>query len=195
MNQPKSAMKTTKSNKKRVTISQTVQCVDTLSIYDYTASEIAAAWYDEEAMDKITQRCFKVLQRMESGHKHGTKYCTRGLEGHSVLGSISKRKVRSAAATAVIEEQARQWNENNEEIDFEAISNAYRKSTSSSLMWAQVIGNQDRRAVESYLFPDEEEEDDEVDTTSAIKHTDSPNARIRMVSSEAGMIQKSARAA
>ena len=188
MNQPKSVMKTTKSNKKRVTISQTVQCVETMSICDYTASEIAATWYDEEDMDKITQRCFKVLQRMESGHKYGSKYCIRGLEGHSVLGSIIKSKARSAAATAVLEEQARQWNENNEEMDFEAISNVYRKATSSSLMWAQVIGNQDRRAVESYLFPNDEKEDDEVDTTSAIKLTDSPNARIRMVSSAAGMI-------
>lgn len=205
MNQPHSAM--TNTRKRRVTINETVQCVEILSIYDYTPSEISAAWFDEAEMDQITQRCFKVLQRMECGtaSKNGQKYCTRGLEGHSLLGSIGKKKARSAAVMAVLEEQARQWNENTE-IDVQAISDAYTKTTSSCLLWAQVVGNRDRQAVEAYLYPDDDEEEDEaVDTTAAVASIKAPRdsvltktpsqRRIQNVSKTAGMIQKSARAA
>eukprot|EP00526_Cylindrotheca_closterium_P024079 CAMPEP_0113628278 /NCGR_PEP_ID=MMETSP0017_2-20120614/14651_1 /TAXON_ID=2856 /ORGANISM="Cylindrotheca closterium" /LENGTH=195 /DNA_ID=CAMNT_0000538575 /DNA_START=66 /DNA_END=653 /DNA_ORIENTATION=- /assembly_acc=CAM_ASM_000147 len=195
MNQPQSAMATT--HKRRVTINETVNVVEILSIYDYTPSEIAASWYDEADMDKITQRCFKVLQRMESGGtKNGQKYCTRGLEGHSTLGSISKKKARTAAVTAALEEQARQWNEN-EEIDDQAISDAYRKTTASCQMWAQVIGNRDQQATEAYLYPDEEDEEvDATATVSSIKSTDSAlKRRIRKESDMACIKQKSARAA
>ncbi|CAJ1961437.1 unnamed protein product [Cylindrotheca closterium] len=209
MNQSQPTM--TIIRKRGVTINPTVKAVEVLSIYDYTPSEIAAAWYDEDDMQKITQRCFKVLQRMEEcgGTKNGQKYCTRGLEGHTTLGSISKKKTRTAAFAAVLNEQARQWNEN-EQVNIQAISYAYRKTSSSSQMWAQVIGNQDRQAADAYLYADEEE-DEEVDatrpmrttttrTTVSISALKSPvsQKRIRKVESAArqkGIKQKSARAA
>ncbi|CAJ1931712.1 unnamed protein product, partial [Cylindrotheca closterium] len=160
MNQPQSAMTTTL--KRGVTINPTVEVAEILSIYDYTPSEIAAAWYNEDDMDKITRRCFKVLQRMEEcgGTKnHGQRHCTRGLEGHTTLGSISKKETRIASFVAVLDEQEKQWNEN-KDFDFQAISDAYRKTSSSSQMWAQVIGNQDRQAADAYLYEDEEEDVD-----------------------------------
>ena len=119
-------------SKRTLTINPSVEVAEVLSIYDYTPQEIEAAWYHEEDMEKITQRCFKALQIMECERtKNGKKYCIRGFEGLTTLGSISKTKGRTAAFAAVLEEQARQWN-NNEEIDDEAISDAYRKTNSSS---------------------------------------------------------------
>lgn len=202
MNQPQSEMATSPKRNRRVHINPAVRSVEILSIYDYSPCEIAASWFDQEEMDKITQRCFKVLQRMEcGGTKNGKKYCSRGLEGHSTLGAISKKKVRTAAVDAVLDEQARQWNEN-EEINIEAISDAYRKTTSSSQLWAQVVGNQDRQAADAYLYDDEEEYEQVFATArfASIQSFESglksPNQkRIRKVGSVAGMIQTSARAA
>ncbi|KAL3938202.1 MAG: hypothetical protein SGBAC_006843, partial [Bacillariaceae sp.] len=145
------------STTRRVTINPTVQVHDILSIYDYTASEITAAWYNEDDMHHITRRCFKVLSKFENREvKNGQKYFIRGLEGHSTLGSISKQNNRSAAYQAVFDEQERQYE--NEETDVQAISDAYRRTTSSSQMWAQVVGTRDEKAVEAYLYDEEEEE-------------------------------------
>ncbi|CAJ1929130.1 unnamed protein product [Cylindrotheca closterium] len=165
---PQSAMTTTL--KRGVTINPAVQAVEILSIYDYTPSEISATWYDEDDRQKITQHCFKVLQKMEKcgGTKNGQKYCTRGLEAHTTLGSIIKKKTRTAAFAAVLNEQARQWNEN-EQVDDRAISEAYRETSSSSQMWAQAIGNQDRKDADAYLYADEEEiENVDSTTTGAV---------------------------
>ncbi|CAJ1931716.1 unnamed protein product [Cylindrotheca closterium] len=138
------------------------------------------------------------------GIKNGQKYCTRGLEGHTTLGSISKKKTRTAAFAAVLNEQARQWNKN-EQVEIQAIAHAYRKTSASSQMWAQVIGNQDRQDADAYLYEDEEENDDVDATTTAdsIKPAEgsvfkSPVSQKRMLSVESAaitMIQQGARAA
>lgn len=200
MNQAQSEMST--SSKKRVTISQKVTVVETLSLYDYSAREIAASWYDDEEMDRITQRCFRVLQRMEcGGTKNGQKYCTRGLEGHAPVASISKKKNRSTAVAAVLDSQARQWYE--ETMDVQAISDAYRRTTASCQMWAHVVGNRDQQAVEAYLYEDEEE-DEEIDAiatvSSSVKssssHRGHSQAAANKAASAAGLLNQScARAA
>ncbi|CAJ1961443.1 unnamed protein product [Cylindrotheca closterium] len=149
-------------------MNKSVEVVEILHLDDFTASEIAASWYDEEEMKEITQGCFKVLQRMEyGGTKKGKKYCTRGLEGHTTLGSISKKETRTASFVAVLDEQEKQWNEN-KDFDFQAISDAYRKVSSSSQLWAQVIGNRDHQAIEAYLYQDEEEDEEVQATTTAV---------------------------
>ena len=87
----------------------------------------------------------------------------RGLESMTSTGYISKNNNRSAAFVAVLEEQERQWNES-EEVKVQAISDAYRRTSSSCQMWAQVVGNRDQQAVEAYLYDNDEAE---VETTSA----------------------------
>ncbi|CAJ1952256.1 unnamed protein product [Cylindrotheca closterium] len=145
------------ANSKRVTINPTVEVHHVLSIHDYTASEISAAWYNEHEMDKIAQRCFKILSKVQSVKSNsGQKYNIRGLESHTTLGSISKQNNRSAAYEVVFDEQQRQYE--NEESDVQAISDAYQRTTSSSQIWAQVVGRRDEKAVEAYLYEEEEEE-------------------------------------
>jgi hypothetical protein len=132
---------------------------------------------------------------MESGGSmNGKKYCTRGLEGHTTLGSISKTKARMDAFAGVLEEQARQWKEN-EETDIQAISDIYRNTSSSSQLWAQVIGNQDQQAAESYQDKDDEEV--EMTTTVLVKSVESAHkcpSQKRILKAES-IIHQGARAA
>ena len=148
------------TSKKQVTFKPLVEVRHTLSIYDYTATEVAAAWYDEYEMDRITKRCFKILQRYESitdaassfrRHKNN-KYCLRGLEGHTTSGTIGKRNNRSAAYTAVLETQEMQGTA-------ETIADAYRSTSSSCQTWAHVVGCRDQQEIESYVYEDDELEE------------------------------------
>ncbi|CAJ1935311.1 unnamed protein product [Cylindrotheca closterium] len=149
---------------RRVTINPNVKFHEILTIYDYNASEIRATWYDEAEMDRIAQKCCKIVKELDGGSAKQSKYCIRGLETHTRLGSIRKRSNRVAAKTAVLEEQENQLNEN-KETDVQAISDAYRCTTSSCQMWAQVVGSRDHKEVEAYLYDgndDDEEEEDPV---------------------------------
>lgn len=154
-------MATMIASKRSITFNSTVRVVEIMSIYDYTPREIDAAWYSDEDMKRITDKCFKIIKGMspegDSSTKRGYRYCTRGLEGFSTFGRISKKRNKRAATVAVLEEQERQWNEN-EELDCQAISNAYRRITSSCQRWSQVMGNRDFKAVETYLFEEGEHE-------------------------------------
>lgn len=142
----------------RVTFHPYAQAREVLSLYDYTSSELSATWYSDEETEQITQRCWKVVRKMDTGR--GRKYCTRGLEGHSKLGSITKWKSRSTAVAAVLNEQHKQRLEN-DIADEQVIADAYKRTTSSCQMWAQVKGNQDRQAAENIYREDQQNDDEE----------------------------------
>ena len=144
----------TTNSMNRIRFNPSVQVVEVMRIDDYTPCEITAAWYSDEQMEKITKRCSKIIKSMDAGR--GRKYCVRGLEGHSNLGSISKKRNRSTAMVAVLNEQSEQWIENT--VDEQAIADAYRRTTSSCQLWAQVKGNQDRQAADAVLYKVEDEE-------------------------------------
>lgn len=150
---------------KKVTFNPKVTGIQILNIDDFTPKEIFASWYDEEEMERITQRCFKILQNMEAGN--AKKYCVRGLEGHSSVGSISKKSNRTTALAAVLMEQARQWDENR--FNDQAIADAYRRTTSSCQLWAQVVGKRDEEVAEAI-----NEDSDEVNTP-----IDAPPSKVR----------------
>lgn len=147
------------SSKRTVTFNPTVTGVETISIYDYTPSEIAASWYNDEEMENITRRCVGILRKMDNStaFKGGLKYCTRGLEGHTTLGSINKKKNRATALAAVLDAQAIRQRKKNEVtiVDSQDIADVYRKTTSSCQMWANVIGNRDQSVAEDILNEDD----------------------------------------
>lgn len=144
----------TASNSK-VRFHPSVQVVEILNISDYKPSEKAAAWFSQEEMDKITKRCFKVINSVDTGRNR--KYCIRGLEGHLKLGSISKKKSRSTALTSVLNEQLEQWIEGI--VDEQAIADVYQRTTSSCQLWAQVKGQKDRQTADIILYQEDGEED------------------------------------
>lgn len=154
--------------RRRIIFSSSVTVIPTISLYDYTPREISAAWFNDEDMNGITNRCFKLLAKMESGlPSSGKKYCIRGLEGHTMLGSISKRKNRSAATDAVLVEQSKQCNE--DRVDEHAISDAYRRTTASCQLWAQVVGKRDQEAAEAIHYPDDDNENTNTTTSLPVR--------------------------
>jgi hypothetical protein len=77
------------------------------------------------------------------------KYCARGLETHTKIGCIIKRKNRTESFYNVLREQENQWNEGT--CDDKAIACVYHQTTSSCQMWANVVGLRDQCKVEEYI--------------------------------------------
>lgn len=136
--------------KMKVSFYPTVQIVPILSIYNYTATETNATWYNEDELERIIRRAIVVISIMENTDQT-KKYCTRGLERHTRLGSITRYKNRSEAREAVFQGQEKS-------CDDQSIADAYKNVTSSCQMWAEVMGRRDEMAVEAYLFHDNDDE-------------------------------------
>ena len=69
------------------------------------------------------------------------KYCSRGLETHTRLKEISKRRNRRTSIDAVLREQWRQREEGI--VGEDRISQLYHDASSSSVLWARKIGMDD----------------------------------------------------
>jgi hypothetical protein len=117
-----------------------------LSRHDYTAEEKRVAWLQDEEFAWINKMNCKQVRKIESGQNlKDKKYCSRGLESHTRLAASSKSQNRKLAVNAVLDEQYEQ------ELDApneEAISHAYYQVTSSSQLWACMIGLRDQRSAE-----------------------------------------------
>jgi hypothetical protein len=57
---------------------------------------------------------------------------------------------------SVLEEQQRQFDATGV-VDIESISKAYKRTTSSQQMWAQVVASRDKQEAEVYLFENEDD--------------------------------------
>mmetsp|Transcript_25110 Transcript_25110/g.59655 ORF Transcript_25110/g.59655 Transcript_25110/m.59655 type:complete len:329 (+) Transcript_25110:874-1860(+) len=124
----------------------------------YTEQEKIDAWFTEEEYAKISNDCVKQIKRLDSGETfRGKKYCARGIEHHTRIGSIVRMKNRSVSIDAVLDEQDRQHAES-EQYNDRKLSNVYRRCTSSSQLWAQTIGLRDQKEAEAATFDDEDEE-------------------------------------
>ena len=136
--------------KRSVTFNPIVKGVEIISIDDYTPCEIEATWYSQEEADRITDRCAKLVTIMETKDSKAKRYCVRGLEGHTIVGHMIKKKNRSTSIAAVLDEQASQRIRNTK-INAQAIADAYKRTTSSCQMCAQVMGHHDEQAADLFL--------------------------------------------
>jgi hypothetical protein len=128
-----------------------------MGLDEYTQKEIQDTWHTEEEMNAITMRCIKILTKIELGRSFkGKRYCARGLESHTTFGSIAKKRNRETAIMSVLEEQKRQF-EATGEVDIESISKAYKRTTSSHQMWAQVVAQRGKQEADVYLFENEDD--------------------------------------
>ncbi|CAJ1947859.1 unnamed protein product [Cylindrotheca closterium] len=167
------------STRRGVTINPNVKVHEIFPLYEYTASEISTIWYNEDEMAEISRSCAKILRRLESvGSAKESKYCIRGLETHTRLGSVVKRSNRAAARAAVLAEQARQWRNEKGENGAQAICDAYRRTTSSCQMWAQAVGRRDQQEVEAYLCNDNDDVEEEEEEESVLGRKPSPSSTI-----------------
>jgi hypothetical protein len=119
----------------------------TLSRMDYTVEECKASWLSREEGRKILRQCEKEVKKIDDGKKFkDKKFCARGLEGHTWIGSISKEQNRALAVNAVLGEQATQWEE--DVFDEDAIAEIYYRASTSCQLRATLVGRRDHRAAE-----------------------------------------------
>jgi hypothetical protein len=119
----------------------------TLSRKDYTLEETEASWSSLEDRQQILRQCHKEIKKIDRGEEFkDKKYCARGLEGRTKIGSASKAQTRALAMDAVLDEQLTQWNEG--VVDADAIADAYYIASSSCQLWAHIVGRRDHRAAE-----------------------------------------------
>jgi hypothetical protein len=122
----------------------------TLSHGEYSTEELRPSWYQHEEYTRISKDCCKQVQKMEEGEiLKDKKYCSRGLEGHTRLCSITKSANRKLAFSAVLYEQEEQQLLG--VVDDEAIGQLYNQVSSSCQLWATTLGLRDQREAERYL--------------------------------------------
>lgn len=123
--------------------------------HEYTPEEKRACWFSEEEYSQISQSCLKQIRRMELGEAFkGKKYCGRGLEQHMRIGSTIRKRNRSEAVAVVLDEKERQ---NRAGLcNDESIARLYKGISSSSQLWANLMGKRDQRAAEE-LYTDDDE--------------------------------------
>jgi hypothetical protein len=118
-----------------------------LSRHDYTTEELRASWYQDDEYARMTTECCKQIRRMEEGQiLKDKKYCSRGLESHTRLGTISKSKNQKLAISTLLEDQVE-----NRQLgvdDEEALAQHYNQATSSCQLWATAVGLRDQKEAE-----------------------------------------------
>jgi hypothetical protein len=142
---------------KEVSFAANIAQLEIMGLDEYTQKEIQDTWYTEEETNTIAMRCIKILAKIESGKAfNGKRYCVRGLESHTNMGYIAKKRSRETAIVSVLEEQKRQF-EASGVVDVESISKVYKRTTSSHQMWAQVMASGDKQEADAYLFENEDD--------------------------------------
>ena len=134
---------------KAVSFLEQVAVCRILPRHDYTEDEICSAWFQEDEYQRIMKDCCKQIKKMNSGETlKDKKYCSRGLETHTKLRSITKLQNRKVGFDAVLDAQYLQLKHNGVRDDAE-IAEQYIYATSSCQIWANVIGLRDQRAAEA----------------------------------------------
>ena len=119
----------------------------TTSLKEMTPQEFNALWYSAEEYEKITQACSKQVERLDRGETlKDKKFCSRGLECHTRIRSLTKRMNRTMAYQVVLQEQ------NNQAmggvIHDDAIARVYHDVSSSCQLWAHAVALADQREIE-----------------------------------------------
>ena len=151
------------SHKPRVSFAPKVRVRRMMSRKEYTDEEMASTWYTEDELQETSLSVCQEVDMIDSGVVlRGPRYCSRGLEGHTRIGRSIKLAARSISFQTVLEEQDVQWDSDVSEIEAErAIAESYAQTTSSSQLWAVIIGFRDARAAQSCY---EEQDIDDINT-------------------------------
>jgi hypothetical protein len=122
------------------------QVCKTLSRMNYTLEESKATWLSLEECQQIWRQCNKEIKKIDYGKKFkDKKYCARGLEGQTRIGSVSRERNKASAFDAVFEEQSMQWEEG--VFDEDTIAEVYYRASSRRCQrWASLVGRRDHRA-------------------------------------------------
>lgn len=134
--------------KKQVSFASEVSVRTALSLEDYRRIEIEACWWTRTDYREIQNACIKQVAKMEQGHIFkDKKYCARGLERHTSIGSMTRSQNKNLAYYAVLEEQDYQL-ANNLPYDDESIAYQYSQISASCQLWANATALKDQRNAE-----------------------------------------------
>ncbi|KAL3927049.1 MAG: hypothetical protein SGARI_005429 [Bacillariaceae sp.] len=127
-----------------VSFADTCNVRPTISRKSYSEQEKACAWYSGQEFKTIQSKSLKLVQLLDEsgGVLQGRRYCTRGLEGLTQDGYQSKKMNRITASMVVLDEQENQLYEKGK-VDYDVIASEYQQVTSSSQLWAHVVGMRD----------------------------------------------------
>jgi hypothetical protein len=139
---------------KHVSFAPDITVLGTMGLDDYKMAEIYSTWYTEDDLLRISKECFVTLEKNLNQIFLRESESMRGLEPHSPIESILRQKSRQTSIDLVLEEQRRQLKEKGV-VDVDSLYKVYHNTTSSSQMWAQVIGNHDHDDAELYLDEDD----------------------------------------
>jgi hypothetical protein len=135
------------STKKSVSFHEKVRARVSLHINDYSAEEIQATWLNAADMQRIRREMRYTVQMMKFGSSFDeNEYSIRGLEHGTSEGSQSRRKNRSEAVKAVLNEQYRQVA--GDSIDEQDLAKVYKVCASPCQIAAQLSALLDMRYVQ-----------------------------------------------
>jgi hypothetical protein len=135
-----------------VQFSKQVGVSQIMHLAQYTQEEIEATWYQEKEYTRISNICIKTVHKLEKRRKRSLKKReieSRGLEGHTTTGIISKTESRRLAYEKIFHEQEHQRCRGI--YDDEAIAGSYQTVSSSCALWARQVALRDQRDAADYL--------------------------------------------
>jgi hypothetical protein len=98
--------------RKSVTFSPRVRAKGICHINNFTDQEVAATWYSQEETNESRREAEIIIHLMDRGLPiDEQKYCTRGLEGHTRIGSEQRLAQYYAVRDTVLDEQEWQISE------------------------------------------------------------------------------------
>eukprot|EP00934_Nitzschia_sp_Nitz4_P000547 Nitzschia sp. Nitz4//scaffold78_size91513//48498//49280//NITZ4_004928-RA/size91513-processed-gene-0.65-mRNA-1//1//CDS//3329558127//547//frame0 len=138
------------SNKKRVSFSKKVRVSMTMGRHDLTDEEYANAWYHQSEFLDIADDCFALVKQAKRGE---LAEIPRGLERLSKVGMKQAMENRKASIYLVLDEQDQQIMDRIYDDDYTAY--LYHNVTSSSQLWATVVGSRDQKEAEAAYDDDD----------------------------------------
>jgi hypothetical protein len=132
---------------RRVTFSRNAAIRPTISRKGLLPEEVQAAWFTAEECSSIQDSCLKQAIKMDNGKiLKEKKYCSRGLEGHTKIGRITRSHNIELSIHVVLDKQELQVGEGI--VDEMALAHVYQQTASSCQLWASAMGLLDQRAAE-----------------------------------------------
>jgi hypothetical protein len=116
---------------------------------DMSTNEIATIWYNGNDLHAIKQTCYPTIKKMALGLPLDDDEEPRGLEIKTPQGHKRRQLNKFLAIDAVLEEQNKQWDDNN--FDFEYLSQIYRQSSTCCQMAAYLVGKADEKFVNDHV--------------------------------------------
>jgi hypothetical protein len=135
-----------------VQFSKRIRVSRIIHLLEYTKEESEATWYQEKEYSRFSRNCINTVHEMEKSRKRSLsnrEIESRGLEGHTTTGNISKTESRRLAYDKILHEQEHQRCLGI--YDGEAMAESYQTVSSSCALWARKVALRDQIDAADYL--------------------------------------------